>query len=172
MGGTRRMDDPSERIHDRRRRWLMNAVLVMILAAVVVQWRSTGLAGWRVLEAVLLVCAGVPLAITPRVWEIRFKMSRAEYREALTQLPRSCLVGWVVYGLLVVGIVLGARDLAVWMLPGAWAVDFVSYYHDRPQRMRHLYAITSTLDDLRNRRTPPWCWALPVIGWWLWLALR
>ncbi len=171
MGGTRRMDDPSERRQDRLRRAGMNVVLVLIIAAAAAQVTITGLAGWRWLLAGLLVIGGTPLAMYPRVFELRFKMSREERRQAVAQLPAPAKTAWVIYAVLVTGLVLVSGDLVVWILPGAWARDFVTYYHDRPQRMRHLYAITATLDDLRSWRRP-WTWTLPGWAWVAWSAFR
>ena len=54
--------------------------------------------------------------------------------------------------------------LATWGLWGVWLYDFVTYYHDRPERLRHLYAVTKTLDELRDFRAP-WAWALPALAW-------
>jgi hypothetical protein len=50
---------------------------------------------------------------------------------------------------------------ALW---GLWLYDFVTYYHDRPERLRHLYAVTRTLDELRAFRVP-WAWVLPALSW-------
>jgi hypothetical protein len=52
--------------------------------------------------------------------------------------------------------------VVTWALWGIWLYDFVTYYHDRPERMRHLYAVTKTLDELRDFPAP-WAWAIPAL---------
>jgi hypothetical protein len=54
--------------------------------------------------------------------------------------------------------------LLTWALWGIWLYDFVTYYHDRPERIRHLYSVTKTLDELREFRVP-WAWTLPALVW-------
>ncbi len=170
MGGTRRMDDPSERAQDALRRSWMNRFLLLIILLVTGQVMITGLAGARLGQATLLLVAGVPLAICPRVFELRFKMSLAERRQSLAELPFQAKAAWVIYAAQLTGLVLLAGDLAVWILPAAWCRDFLTYYHDRPQRMRHLYAITATLDELRAWRRP-WAWGLPAWAGVAWSIL-
>lgn len=47
-------------------------------------------------------------------------------------------------------------------LLGIWFYDFVTYYHSRQERIRHLYAITKILDELREFKTP-WIWPIPSL---------
>jgi hypothetical protein len=52
----------------------------------------------------------------------------------------------------------------VWPLWGVWLYDFITYYHDRPERIRHLYAVTRN-----NGRTSPVSRAMgldaPALAW-------
>lgn len=154
MGGTRRMADPTEEWHDRVRRRLMNLAFVIIaLANVFVR------GPW--LSVLLLVIAAMPAGVAVKLFELRFKMARDERRQVLRELPAR---KWWVYAAVVVPVfLLDARWLS-WALAGIWLYDFVTYYHDRPERMRHLYAVTKTLDEIRDFPAP-WAWALPALAW-------
>lgn len=165
MRGATRMNDPSEAAHDRIRRWLMNLAGLLILLVVGAHWRVVGVHGGREwLTVFLLAVAALPLALAGRVFELRFKLAAAERRQLLRQLPARCHAAYAVYALLAVAVfLLNAAHLA-WTLPGVWLYDFLSYYHDRPERMRHLYAVANTLDDLR-RFPRPWAWPIPALVW-------
>jgi hypothetical protein len=158
------MVDPSEAEHDRLRRWLMNLALLLIVLLNIAEWRTIGVHGLREwLTVMLLAVAAVPCAVAVRVFELRFKMAAGERRQALRQLPAKRKWEFVVCGLLCLpAFVLNATHLSCALL-GVWVYDFVSYYHDRPERMRHLYTLTSTLDLLRDFPAP-WMWPLPVLA--------
>ena len=147
MEGSKRMFDPSEAEHDRRRRWIMNAAFVVV---VVLNFFVRG--SW------VALIAAMPAAMAVRAFELRFKMARSEWRQVFGELPKG---KWIVYAVLFLPV------LALnpgWSLAGIWLYDFVTYYHDRPERMRHLYAVTKTLDELRDFRAP-WAWTLPALAW-------
>lgn len=164
MRGATRMHDPSEAEHDRIRRRLMNAAFVVILAATLAQFRWVSLRGWDWLSAVLLIVAGVPLGLGVKIFELRFKMAAAERRLVLRELPMRRKIEFAIYGAFAFLLFMSRPFAFTWELWGVWLYDFVSYYHDRPERMRHLYAVTKTLDELRSFRAP-WAWALPALVW-------
>ena len=154
MGGATRMHDPSEAEHDRVRRRTMNIAFVVILLV------NVFVSGdW--LRILLLIIAAIPAGIAIKVFELRFKMAADERRQVLRELP---VRKWVVYALLVLPVFFLDASLVTWALFGFWGYDFVTYYHDRPERMRHLYAVTKTLDEVREFRAP-WAWALPALAW-------
>ena len=162
MGGATRMHDPSEALHARVRRRCMNTAFVVIVALLILQVKLTGLHGIDGLRAILLAIAAAPLAMAARVFELRFKMSREERRRMLGELPRRIKLGFLAYALLVIP-VFGFNTLRFpWALLGIWFYDFVTYYHDRPERIRHLYAVAKTFDELRAFRAP-WTWTLPAL---------
>ncbi len=165
MRGATRMHDPTEAAHDRARRWLMNLAFVMIVVANIVQWKLVGIHGWREwLSVLLLAVAALPLALAVKVFELRFKMAAPERQLALRELPAKRQWSFAVQAILcLVVFCLNAPRLS-WALLGIWLYDFVTYYHDRPERLRHLYAITKTLDELR-RFPAPWVWPLPAVVW-------
>ena len=113
------------------------------------------------LRILLLIIAAIPAGIAIKVFELRFKMAADERRQVLRELP---VRKWVVYALLVLPVFFLDASLVTWALFGFWGYDFVTYYHDRPERMRHLYAVTKTLDEVREFRAP-WAWALPALAW-------
>ena len=163
MGGMTRMHDPTEAQHDRVRRRLMNAAFVAILLLDMAQLHWVGLQGWDWLRVLLLIVAAAPLGLSVKVVELRFKMTTEERRRVLHELPRRTKFEFVVYGLLAI-VVFGLDSvLFTWALWGIWGYDFITYYHDRPERMRHLYAVTKTLDELR-RFPAPWAWTLPALA--------
>ena len=164
MRGATRMYDPSEAEHDRLRRRLMNAAFVVILAATLAQFHWVSLHGWDWLNAVLLIVAGAPLGLGVKVFELRFKMAAAERRRVLRELPMRRKIEFTIYGALAILLLMSRPFAFTWELWGVWLYDFVTYYHDRPERMRHLYAVTKTLDELRSFRAP-WAWALPALVW-------
>jgi len=166
MRGSTRMYDPSEAEHDRRRRRWMNVAFVMILLATVTQVHRLGVHGWVWLSVLLLIVAAAPLGLAVKVFELRFKMADAERQLVLRELPRAKKVEFVVYGTLVIITLALQSDLITWALWGIWVYDFVTYYHDRPERMRHLYAVTKTLDELRGFPAA-WAWVLPSLAWQL-----
>jgi hypothetical protein len=153
MGGSKRMFDPSEAAHDRVRRWLMNAAFVIIVTLV-----------WFVRGNWLALLAAMPASLAVRIFELRFKMAGSEWRQVLRELPRW---KWIIYAVLFAPVFVLSP---AWALAGIWLYDFVAYYHDRPERMRHLYAITKTLDEARDFRVP-WAWALPALAWEVWRRL-
>ena len=162
MRGTQRMFDPSEAAHDRtRRRWMIVGLVgIALLELGQVAW--IGVRGWEWLVVVFLVVAGAPLGMAVKVFELRFKLAHAERTELLRGLPRRRQLTWLLYGLVVTAAVVLHARLSPWALLGAWVQDFYTYYHDRPERMRHLYAVTRTLDELRQFPLP-WAWAVPAL---------
>ena len=83
-----------------------------------------------------------------------------KHRLVLRELPTRQKIEFAIYGALVTFVIAAQLFSLAWALWGVWLYDFVTYYHDRPERMRHLYAVTKTLDELRDFRAP-WAWALP-----------
>ncbi len=160
MGGTTRMADPTEELQDRVRRRAMNiAFCVIALANVFVR------GPW--LSILLLAVAAMPAAMGVKVFELRFKMARDERRQLLRELPAA---KWWAYAAVVLPVFLLDAPWLSWALAGIWLYDFVTYYHDRPERMWHLYAVTKTLDELRDFPAP-WAWALPALAWEIWRRL-
>jgi hypothetical protein len=164
MSGATRMHDPSEAAHDRVRRRCMNVAFVLIVALNVVQWRLVGVHGCDWIMAVLLAVAAAPLGMAVKVFELRFKMAADERRRMLREVPAHKQAEWLAYTLLAVVALAWQGTLATWALWGLWAYDFFTYYHDRPERMRHVYAVAKTLDELRGFPMP-WAWTLPAIAW-------
>jgi hypothetical protein len=164
MSGATRMYDPSEAAHDRVRRGAMNAALLVIAALNFAQWRWLGgVRGWDWLGVVLLLIAAAPLGMAAKVFELRFKMSAEQRVRALSELPKRKKAEWCAYAALVSLALALSGPLMTWALFGGWFYDFATYYHDRPERMRHLYAVTKTLDELRAFRAP-WVWTLPALA--------
>lgn len=164
MRGATRMHDPSEAAHDRTRRRLMNAAFVVILLATLAQLHWGDPRGCTWLGALFLVSAGVPLGLTVKVFELRFKMAAAERRAVLRELPARRKIALMAYAVLA-SIAFAQQPYSiVWPLWGVWLYDFVTYYHDRPERIRHLYAVTKTMDELRQFPVP-WVWTLPALAW-------
>jgi hypothetical protein len=161
MGGATRMHDPSEAEHDRVRRRLMNVAFFVIALLNAAQLRYVGAHGWDWLRVLLLIVAAIPAGLAVKIFELRFKMADAERRQVIRELPEGKFLAYA--GLATVAFGLCA-PLVTWALVGIWLYDFVTYYHDRPERMRHLYAVTKTLDELRGFRAP-WVWTLPVLAW-------
>ena len=160
------MLDPTEAEHDQvRRRW-MNIAFVVLVTLAIAPWIWLGVHGRQWVGAGLLVLAGLPLGLAVKVFELRFKMAAAERARVLRELPRRRQLTWLAYGVLLVAALLLHPTLLPWSLLGAWGQDFYTYYHDRPERMRHLYAVARTLDELRQFPAP-WAWVLPalVAGW-------
>jgi len=164
MRGATRMHDPSEAAHDRTRRCWMNAAFAVILAATIAQFHWIGRPGWDWLSAALLVIAAAPLGLAVKIFELRFKMAAAERRLVLRELPTRQKIEFAIYGVLVTFVFAAQPFSLPCALWGMWLYDFVTYYHDRPERLRHLYAVTKTLDELRDFRAP-WAWALPALAW-------
>jgi hypothetical protein len=159
MGGATRMQDPSEAAHDRMRRRLMNVALVVVVLLNVAQIRYVGVHGWDWVSAGLMAAAAMPAALAIKVFELRFKMAADERRQVLGQVSAAKYFAYAV--LAAVAFVLGA-PFATWALLGIWGCDFFTYYRDRPERLRHLYAVTKTLEELRDFPAP-WAWPLPAI---------
>ena len=158
MRGATRMHDPSEAEHDRLRRRVMNIAFVVIVLLNAAQLRYVG-ADWR--RVLLLIIAAVPAGLAVKVFELRFKMAREERRQVLRELPAAKFFAYAVLAVVVFAL---DAPLVTWALVGVWGYDFVTYYHDRPERMRHLYAVTKTLDELRDFPAP-WAWTLPALVW-------
>jgi hypothetical protein len=164
MRGATRMRDPSEAAHDQTRRRLMNVAFVAILLATLAQLHWGDPHGCTRLGALLLIAAGVPLGLTVKIFELRFKMAVAERRAVLRELPARRKIELMLYGLLA-SIAFAQQPYAIiWPLWGVWLYDFTTYYHDRPARIRHLYAVTKTMDELRQFPAP-WAWTLPALAW-------
>jgi hypothetical protein len=164
MHGATRMFDPSEAEHDRVRRRLMNVAFVVILLLNLAQLHWIGVRGWDWLSVLLLIIAAAPFGLAVKVFELRFKMATDERRRVLRELSRRTKTEFVAYAILAVIIVSLEWRRFTWALWGIWLYDFVTYYHDRPERIRHLYAVTKTLDELRDFRAA-WAWALPALAW-------
>jgi hypothetical protein len=164
MGGATRMHDPSEIAHDRVRRRTMNIAFVVIALLNATQLWLLGVHGWDWLSVLLIVVAAVPLGLAAKVFELRFKMSREERTRMLSELPVRKKIQFTIYAALVVSAFAIQVKFLSWALVGAWLYDFVTYYHDRPERMRHVYAVAKTLDELREFPAP-WAWALPALAW-------
>ena len=158
MRGATRMHDPSEAEHDRLRRRVMNIAFVVIVLLNAAQLRYVG-ADWRCV--LLLIIAAVPAGLAVKVFELRFKMAREERRQVLRELPAAKFFAYATLAVVVFAL---DAALVTWALVGVWGYDFVTYYHDRPERMRHLYAVTKTLDELRDFPAP-WAWTLPALVW-------
>ena len=164
MGGATRMHDPSEAAHDRTRRRCMNVAFVAIVFVTVANLHWVGVHGWNWVTAALLIVAAMPLGLGVKVFELRFKMAAAERRLVLGELPGRKKIEFVVYCALLLFVLVLQPYSLVWALWGIWLYDFVTYYHDRPERIRHLYAVTKTLDELRGF-CAPWAWTLPALAW-------
>ena len=164
MHGAPRMHDPSEAEHDRTRRRCMNVAFVVLALLNLAQLHWIGVHGWNWLGVALLIVAAMPLGLVVKVFELRFKMAATERRLVLHELPTRRKIDFAIYGALVLVIFTWQPRLLTWGLWGVWLYDFVTYYHDRPERLRHLYAVTKTLDELRDFRAP-WVWALPALAW-------
>jgi hypothetical protein len=164
MGGATRMHDPSEFAHDRVRRRTMNIAFVVIVLINAGQLWLVGVHGWDWLSVVLLVVAAMPLGVAVKTFELRFKMAQGERTQMLGELPVRKKVEFTIYAALVVGVFAIQGKFLSWALVGVWLYDFVTYYHDRPERLRHVYAVARTLDELREFPTP-WAWALPALAW-------
>ncbi|MCG3149357.1 MAG: hypothetical protein PCFJNLEI_02817 [Verrucomicrobiae bacterium] len=162
MGGSARMHDPSEAEHDRiRRRW-MNIAFVALVAGSALQSSLVEMNRWDWLEVLLLVVAGVPLGLAVKVFELRFKLAREERDLLLAQLPKRRHLERAAHAVLAVVVFATSWHLLPWGFWGVWLYDFITYYHDRPERLRHLYAVTKTLDELRDFPLA-WLWAVPAV---------
>jgi hypothetical protein len=162
MRGATRMHDPSEAEHDRLRRRVMNIAFVVICALNFAQWRWIGVHGRGWLSVLLLVIAAMPSGMAVKVFELRFKMAEEERQRALREIPAKQAGAFVLYALFTATVFVLNFERVTWALFGIWLYDFVTYYHDRPERIRHLYAVTKTLDELREFPAP-WAWALPAL---------
>ena len=163
MHGATRMFDPSEAEHDRLRRRLMNVAFVVILLLNFAQLHWIGVHRWDWLGVFLLILAAAPLGLGVKAFELRFKMAADEHRRVLRELPGRTKIEFVAYAILAVLIFGLESPRLTWGLWGIWLYDFVTYYHDRPERIRHLYAVMKTLDELRDFRAP-WAWPLPALA--------
>jgi hypothetical protein len=164
MGGSTRMYDPTEAGHDRVRRHLMNLAFLVIAALNLAQWYWIGISGWAWINVLLLALAGIPLGLAVKLFELRFKVSADERRLLLGELPVRRNLEFAGYSFLMLAALVLNSLYLTWALWGLWFYDFVTYYHDRPRRMRHVYAVTMILDELREFPRP-WLWPLPAIFW-------
>jgi len=162
MGGTTRMRDPSEAQHDRVRRRLMNVAFVLIASLLFLQLKFTGVHGVDWLRAMFLAVAAAPLAMGIKLVELRFKLADEERRRMLGELPAATTAGFAVYVALAAAVCACNVPRLPWAMLGFWCYDFISYYHDRPERIRHLYAAAKILEELRGFRAP-WAWTLPSL---------
>jgi hypothetical protein len=142
----------------------MNAAFVVMLAATIAQFHWISVRGWDWLGVAPLIIAAAPLGLAVKIFELRFKMAAAERRLVLRELPTRQKIEFAIYGALVTFVFAAQPFSVAWALWGVWLYDFATYYHDRPERMRHLYAVTKTLDELRDFRAP-WAWALPALAY-------
>ncbi|HUK82503.1 MAG TPA: hypothetical protein VLZ12_07740 [Verrucomicrobiae bacterium] len=164
MRGATRMHDPSEVAQDRVRRRTMNVAFVIIVVLNIAQVRVVGVRGWDWLSVLLLVIAAAPLGLAAKVFELRFKMANEERARMLRELPRRKEAEWAAYAVLATTTFAINGEFLTWPLAGVWLYDFWTYYHDRPERMRHVYAVAKTLDELRGFPVP-WAWTLPALAW-------
>jgi hypothetical protein len=164
MRGATRMYDPSEARQDRHRRRLMNAAFLFILLLMIVQWDIVPIHGRDWISITLLMIAAAPLGLGVKIFELRFKMSKLEQRRLLRELPARTKAALIGYAILAAMVFTMETLHFVWALWGIWLYDFVTYYHDRPERIRHLYSVMKTLDELRDFPAP-WAWPLPALLW-------
>lgn len=164
MRGSSRMADPTEAEHDRVRRRAMNVGFLVLAALSTAHVLWLGVRGWDWLAVVLLIVAAIPLGLVVKIFELRFKMTTDERRRALAELPARRQVAFVAYAVLLTGALALNPPLVLWALWGMWGYDFVTYYHDRPERMRHLYNVMKILEELRELPAP-WVWTLPALAW-------
>ncbi len=170
MRGSGRMHDPTEAAHDRLRRRLMNVAFLLLVAVNVAHAMCIGVRDWDWLTIALLIAAAIPLGLAVKVFELRFKMSAAERQRALAELPARRKIELVAYAALLTGVLLLNSAFVTWALFGAWGYDFVTYYHDHPERMRHLYSVMKILEELRELPAP-WAWTIPALAWSLYRLL-
>lgn len=166
MGGITRMRDPSELEHDRVRRRVMNIAFALILIAIGFDLYTFG---WNIRRAVFIaawVIASAPLSLFVRLAELRFKMSREELRQVLREIPSKTLaliavffVAWLAAIVLIQHAprFLDLQEIAplagigfAWALLGAWLADFFTYFRYRHERLRHIYMVAATLEDVRG----------------------
>jgi|GEM_PF-1934913 len=166
MGGITRMHDPSELAHDRVRRRVMNIAFALILVGIGFDLYTFGWSARRGAFILAWIVASLPLSLFARLVELRFKMSRAELRQVLGEVTRSTrlllavfFVAWAVVVLFVQHAprcftIAGVTPLSgvglAWALFGAWLGDFFTYFRYRHERLRHIYMVTATLEDLRG----------------------
>ena len=160
------MHDPSEAAHDRVRRRAMNIAFVVIVLLNVGQLKLVGVHGWGWLSVLLIVIAAAPLGIAIKVFELRFKMATTERVRMLGELPVRKKAEFAIYAALSIPVFAVEAPLLSWALLGIWLYDFVTYYHDRPERIRHVYSVAKTLDELREFPAP-WAWVMPALVWTL-----
>lgn len=171
MGGIQRMPDPTEREHDRIRRRIMNIAFGILLIAGILSSMHRELRIWDGVSGLLVFVAGIPLGLGIKIIELRFKMAGDEWYRVLRDIPFGRRTELLATGGLVLATLIWLPGAWVAMLTGAWAYDFVTYYHDRPQRLRHLYNVVMILDELRGFPRP-WLWPLPAWLWGLWWSFR
>src|SRR5439155_8323438 len=118
------------------------------------QLKLVGVHGWGWLSVLLIVIAAAPLGIAIKVFELRFKMATAERVRMLGELPVRKKAEFAIYAALSIPVFAVEAPLLSWALLGIWLYDFVTYYHDRPERIRHVYSVAKTLDELREFPVP------------------
>jgi hypothetical protein len=159
MGGTQRQPDPSELEQDCARRWWMNLAFIVLAAGCVMSGAGVG--------QFLGIVAGLPLGVAIKLAEMRPKVASEEFKLFVRELSGYRIaefVGW----LGVAGAAIFKQPLAfAWLLAGAWLYDAVTYYRHRPERLRHLYAVTMAIDYFRGFHAP-WAYPLPLLAWAIW----
>lgn len=159
MGGTRRQPDPSELEQDRARRWRMNLAFVVLAAGCAMSGAGVG--------QLLGLVAGLPLGVAIKLAEMRGKVAPEEFKLFVKELSGYRIAEFVAW-LGVAGAAIFKQPLAfAWLLAGAWLYDFVTYYRHRPERLRHLYAVTMAIDHFRGFHVP-WAYPLPLLAWAIW----
>ncbi len=156
MGGIHRQEDPSELEQDRARRRWMNIVFLALAG-------GCAMSGAGVAQLLGLV-AGLPLGVVVELAEMRAKVAPAEFKLFVKELPGFRIAEFVVW-LGLAGACVFKQPLALaWLLAGGWLFDFLTYYRHRPERLRHLYAVTMAIDCFRRFRLP-WLYPLPLLAW-------
>jgi hypothetical protein len=166
MGGITRMHDPSELAHDRVRRRVMHIAFAFVLIAIVCDLYTFGISVRRAAFIIAWIIASIPLAIFPRLVELRFKMSGGELRRVLKEIPLRprlhiavVIVLWgasVLFHQVAPRIDILADHAAIsgisiaWALFGVWLADFFIYFRHRDERLRHIYMVAAALEDVRG----------------------
>ena len=159
MGGMQRQPDPSELEQDRARRWWMNIAFVALAGGCAMS--GAGVGQW------LGLVAGLPLGVAIKLAEMRVKVAPEEFKLFVKELSGYRIADFVIW-LGVAGAGIFKQPLALaWMLAGAWLYDFITYYRHRPERLRHLYAVTMAIDCFRGFHAP-WLYPLPLLAWSIW----
>ena len=159
MGGIHRQEDPSEFTQDRvRRRWLNIAFIVLAAAC--------AMSGAGVAQLLGLI-AGLPLGVMIKLAEMRAKVAPAEFKLFFKELPSYRIAEFVAWLGLVGAAIFKQPHALAWLFAGAWLYDFATYYRHRPERLRHLYAVTMAIDYFRGFHAP-WAYPLPLLALAMW----